>query len=153
MPNKALNMRSEQREGGEEGEGAVEGAVCRRRSQLSAQKGEVVLNFICVVTLHSPSPSLAHTHTLSAHHYLRVCACVCVLAVVTGRWRGAQRVKRTLKPEIGSYSAWLFACLPLSLSLPLYPLLRSLALPCFSSSLVLLLLLRHLLMSTCYCST
>lgn len=145
-------MRSVQREGGEEAEGAAEGTVCRRRSQLSAQKGEVVLNFICVVTLQSPSLSRLHTYALCPS--LSTCVCVCVVAGVTGRWRGAQRVKRTLKPEIGSYSAWLFACLPLSLSLCLStPSSAPLALPCFSSSLVLLLLLRHLLMSTCYCST
>lgn len=68
-------MRRVQREGGEGAEGAAEGAVCRRRSQLSAQKGEVVLNFICVVTLHSPSLSLFRTYT-SLPIIIYVCVCV-----------------------------------------------------------------------------
>lgn len=80
-------MRSVQREGGE---GAAEGAVCRRRSQLSAQKGEVVLNFICVVTLHSPSL----THTLLCPS-LSTCVCVCVGRGNREMERGAEGQKNT----------------------------------------------------------
>lgn len=147
---------------GGKGAGRTQSAGCRRHSHFSkkkAQKGEVVLNFICVVTLCHCPPSLSlsaslchpcHAHSL-AHHYLRVCK---------GAGEGGQRegqvkrVKRTLKPEIGSYSS-LALCLPLSALLPSSP--RSsctftLSSSCSPSSL-LPLLLRHLLMSTCYCST
>lgn len=72
-----------------EGKGYVRAQVARRapdagvavtsRRSKKAQKGEVVLNFICVVTLCHCPPSLSHclachAHSL-AHHYLRVCVC------------------------------------------------------------------------------